>query len=168
MKTLLLLVSFCLFISEVKAQSSQGTRFKEKVPFPTHEISLNGFRNPSIGLEYRYKRFSIHGGYYPTIISKDEQGKGETTSFIKTGISYFFLPIYSTKHAPSSFYLSASFVRGLDREWKSKNGILSEVGFKWVVWKGLDVRLGVALLSGEGGKVKVNPTPGISYSIYLK
>jgi len=31
-----------------------------------HEISINGFRNPSIGLEYRYRHVSLHTGYYPT------------------------------------------------------------------------------------------------------
>jgi hypothetical protein len=163
MKTLILVTLFTFVSACTFAQAS-----KEKIPFSTHEISLNGFRNPSIGLEYRYKRFSIHAGYYPTIISKNESGQSETTSFIRTGVSYWFLPVYSTRHAPSSFYVSASYVRGLDQEWRGKNGVLSEVGFKWVVWKGLNLRFGVAMLAGPGQKVKVNPTPGISYSIFLK
>jgi hypothetical protein len=166
MKTLsvsILLIFLCLAAS---AQTSVSS--KTKIPFSKHELSLNGFRNPSIGMEYRYKRFSVHAGYYPTIISKNEQGKNETTSFIRTGISYWFLPVYSTRHAPSSFYVSTSYVRGLDQDWKPKNGVLSEVGFKWVVWKGLNLRFGAAMLAGPGQKVKINPTPGISYSIFLK
>jgi hypothetical protein len=34
--------------------------------FSKEELSFNGFRNPSIGLEYRKNQFSIHGGYYVT------------------------------------------------------------------------------------------------------
>jgi hypothetical protein len=165
MKTFIILL-FTLVSVSTFAQTSGVSR--EKIPFSTHEISLNGFRNPSVGLEYRYKRFSVHAGYYPTIISTNEQGESETTSFIRTGISYWFLPVYSTRHAPSSFYVSASYVRGLDQDWENKNGLLTEVGFKWVVWKGLNLRFGAAMLAGPGQKVKINPTPGISYSIFLK
>ena len=167
MKSLTVFILLLCGFYSVNGQSS-SSNYTQKMPFPAHELSFNGFRNPSIGLEYRYKRFSMHGGYYPTIISTSENGKGETTSFLRAGVSYFFLPIYSPTHAPSSFYLSASYVRGLDQEWKGKNGVLTEIGFKWVVWKGLNLRLGVAMLSGDGSKVKINPTPGISYSIYLK
>lgn len=30
------------------------------------ELSLNGFRTPSIGAEYRYRLVPIHAGYYTT------------------------------------------------------------------------------------------------------
>ncbi|WP_205435326.1 MULTISPECIES: hypothetical protein [Flavobacterium] len=56
--------------------------------FSEHEFSLNGFRNPSIGAEYRYKRVSVHAGYYPTNFES-----GVTTEFIRTGLTYWFLPV---------------------------------------------------------------------------
>jgi hypothetical protein len=135
--------------------------------FSPHELSLNAFRNPSIGLEYRYHRVSVHGGYYPTIISKNEAGVNQTTSFVRLGVSYWFWPLPARHHEPSSPYASLSYVRGLDQEWKGQSGTLSELGFRWVVLRGLNLRLGVALLAGPGRSIKVNPTPGISYSLPL-
>src|SRR5687768_13049058 len=56
--------------------------------FSKHEISINGFRNPSVGAEYRHRRISMHAGYYPTNFES-----GITTEFIKTGLTYWFLPV---------------------------------------------------------------------------
>jgi len=127
-----------------------------------HELSVNGFRNPSIGLEYRIHHFSLHGGYYPTNFES-----GVTTSFVRTGITYWFLPV-GDREQPSSFYSSLSYARGLDREYRDKNAVMAEVGFRWMAWKGLNVRLGVVTLKAPGEDWKVNPTPGISYSFMLK
>ncbi len=55
--------------------------------FSTGEISINGFRAPSIGLEFRYGLVSVHAGYYLTAFS------GVTTNFIKTGFTAWFLPV---------------------------------------------------------------------------
>jgi len=41
---------------------------------------------------------------------------------------------------------------------------IAEVGIRVAVWKGLDLRLGVAALVAPGEKVRVNPTPGIGWS----
>jgi hypothetical protein len=125
-----------------------------------NEISINGFRNPSIGLEYRRSHVSVHAGYYPTNFSA-----GVTTSFIRTGLTYWFLPV-GKRPNPSSFYASASYVRGLDRDYAGKNGLMGEVGFRWIVWKGLNLRIGVAALTAPGESLKINPTPGISYSFF--
>jgi len=128
-------------------------------PFPKQQLSINGFRNPSIGLEYQRNQLSVHGGYYVTNFTS-----GVTTEFLKTGLTYWFLPV-DKKEIPSSFYAGASYLRGLTRDYKDKNAFAVEVGFRWYVWKGLNFRLGVIALKAEGQDLKINPTPSISYSI---
>jgi hypothetical protein len=76
---------------------SSGNAFSQS-RFSKHEISINGFRNPSIGAEYRYRHISVHAGYYPTNFES-----GITTEFIRTGFTYWFLPV-GKKENPSSFY----------------------------------------------------------------
>lgn len=129
--------------------------------FSKQELSINGFRNPSIGAEYRYKRTSVHAGYYPTNFES-----GVTTEFIKTGLTYWFLPV-GKKENPSSFYGSLSYARGTSREYKDKNAGVAEIGFRRMVYKGINLRLGVAALAAEGKDLKINPTPGISYSFFF-
>jgi hypothetical protein len=126
--------------------------------FSKQEISINGFRNPSIGAEYRYKHVSIHAGYYLTNFEK-----GLTTEFLKTGLTYWFLPV-GKKENPSSFYSSISYARGLTREYQKENAGIAEVGFRWMLYKGINLRLGVAALASKNKEVQYNPTPGISYS----
>ena len=43
---------FALLLSSVAFSQSR---------FSNNEISINGFRNPSIGVEYRHKQISVHG-----------------------------------------------------------------------------------------------------------
>ncbi|CCH54686.1 hypothetical protein BN8_03882 [Fibrisoma limi BUZ 3] len=138
-----------------------GATFAQR--FPRNEVSINAFRNPSIGLEYRRNHVSVHGGYYPTIVSQNAEGASVTTSFIRAGLTYWFLPV-GRKPNPSSFYASVSYVRGLDRDYENKNGVIGEAGFRWMVWKGLNLRIGAAVLAAPGQDIKLNPTPGISYS----
>jgi hypothetical protein len=129
--------------------------------FSKNEFSINGFRNPSIGLEYRRQHVSVHAGYYTTAFKS-----GEYTNFVKTGLTYWFLPV-NKKEIPSSFYAGASYMRGLTREYKNKNAVGMEAGFRWMIWKGLNVRVGVIAVAAKGQDVKINPTPGISYSIFF-
>lgn len=126
--------------------------------FPKHLFSANGFRNPSIGLEYQYNQLSLHGGYYVTNFER-----GVTTEFLKTGVTYWFLPV-GKKEIPSSFYAGASYLRGLTRDYKDQNAFAVEAGFRWYAWKGLNFRIGVIALASEGKDIKINPTPSISYS----
>lgn len=128
-------------------------------PFPKHQLSINGFRNPSIGLEYQHGHLSLHSGFYITNFTS-----GVTTEFFKTGLTYWFLPV-DRKTNPSSFYAGASYLRGFTRNYKDKNAYAAEAGFRWFVWKGLNFRLGVIALTAEGQEMKINPTPGISYSL---
>ncbi len=136
---------------------SSGNAFAQS-KFSKHELSINGFRNPSIGAEYRYKHISVHAGYYPTNFESSI-----TTEFIRTGLTYWFLPV-GKKENPSSFYGSLSYARGTSRDYKNLNAGMAEAGFRWMLYRGLNLRIGVAALKAEGKDVKVNPTPGISYS----
>jgi hypothetical protein len=129
--------------------------------FSKQELSINGFRNPSIGLEYRYKQVSFHGGYYITNFTQNT-----TTQFVKAGVTYWFLPV-GKKEIPSSFYAGASYLRGLNRDYDGKNAVAAEAGFRWMIWKGLNLRIGAIALAAEGESLKINPTPGISYSFKL-
>jgi hypothetical protein len=129
--------------------------------FSAHEISINGFRNPSIGAEYRYKHLSVHAGYYPTAFQS-----GVNTNFIKTGVTLWFLPI-GKKENPSSFYTGVSYLRGLSHDYEDKNAMGAEIGFRWMVWKGLNLRVGAIAVAAKDQSLKVNPTPGISYSFFF-
>lgn len=126
--------------------------------FPKNQLSINGFRNPSIGLEYHYQQVSIHAGYYTTAFKS-----GEYTNFVKTGVTYWFLPV-GKKEIPSSFYFGVSYLRGLTREYKDENAVAVEAGFRWVIWKGLNFRIGAIAVAAQDQDLKLNPTPGISYS----
>lgn len=126
--------------------------------FPKNEVSINGFRNPSIGIEYHRYQLSVHAGYYTTAFRA-----GEYTNFAKTGITYWFLPV-DKKDIPSSFYAGASYLRGLNRSYKDQSAIGVEAGFRWMIWKGLNARIGAIAIASKGKDLKINPTPGISYS----
>lgn len=126
--------------------------------FPKNVISINGFRNPSIGLEYQRKQVSVHAGYYPTNFTS-----GVTTEFVKAGATYWFAPV-GKKNIPSSFYAGASFLRGTSREYKNKNAFAVETGYRWYVWNGFNLRIGVIALASQGQDLKINPTPSIGYS----
>ena len=137
-----------------------GNAFSQN-KFSGQELSINGFRNPSIGVEYRFHRVSIHAGHYVTNFES-----GVTTKFLKTGLTYWFLPV-GKKENPSSFYTALSYARGMSKEYKNQNAGIAEVGFRWMVYKGFNLGIGVAALASKGKDVKINPTPGISYSFFL-
>lgn len=130
--------------------------------FSKNELSINGFRAPSIGLEFRHRAVSVHAGYHVTNFTPNT-----TTQFLKTGLTGYFLPI-GRRENPSSFYASVSYLRGLNRDYENQNAASAEVGFRWMVWRGLNLRLGVIALAAEGKDVKINPTPGISYSFFFR
>jgi hypothetical protein len=85
--------------------------------FPKNQLSINAFRNPSIGLEYHRNQFSVHGGYYVTNFES-----GVTTEFLKAGATYWFLP-WGKQDIPSSLYAGSSYLRGLTREYEDCSGI---------------------------------------------
>ena len=129
--------------------------------FSTNELSINGFRNPSIGLEYRYHRISVHAGYYITALERRS-----THKFVKTGATAWFLAI-GKRENPSSFYAGASYLRGLNLDYKDENAFGLELGFRWMIWKGLQVRVGGMALASTGHRLHINPTSGVSYSFFF-
>lgn len=129
--------------------------------FSRNEISINGFRAPSIGLEFRHRAVSIHAGYYVTNFTPNT-----TTQFLKTGLTGYFLPV-GRRENPSSFYASVSYLRGLNRDYENQNAGSVEAGFRWMVWRGLNLRIGAIALAADGKDLKINPTPGISYSFFF-
>lgn len=151
-KNILLLTGLLLAAVSASAQSR----------FSNHEFSINGFRNPSIGLEYRHRQVSVHGGLYLTNFKS-----GETTRFVKTGLTFWFLPV-GKKENPSSFYLQMSYLRGLNRAYENQNAFSPDLGFRWMVWKGLNLRVGIVGVIAEGHKPSILWTPGISYSFFSK
>ena len=97
----------------------------------TQELSINGFRNPSIGLEYRYHQVSAHACYYPTNFES-----GVTTTFIRAGVTAWLLPL-GKKTIPSSFYVSGSYLRGLSRDYKNENAFIADVVWRVCIqWTG--------------------------------
>lgn len=121
--TFLLLILPCLKNSKLFAEAN----------FSKEEISINGFRNPSIGVEYRKDQFSIHGGYYVTNFEPNI-----TTRFYKFGTSYWFLPSdLSFDHSgnPSSFYIGVSYGNGINLEYENKSALMVESGYRWFIWK---------------------------------
>lgn len=125
------------------------------------EFSINGFRNPAIGLEYREGPVSVHGGLYLTNFVS-----GQTTRFVKAGVTLWFLPV-GKKPNPSSFYLQMSYLRGLNRAYANENAFSPDLGFRWMVWKGLNLRVGVVGVFGRD-KASILWTPGISWSFFSK
>ncbi len=146
---LLLLLIFGLNILQ-----AQGLR-------QTRELSVNGFRNPSIGLEYRHGLVSAHAGWYLTNFES-----GVTTQFVKTGLTWWLLPV-GKREVPSSFYVGASYLRGLTRDYEGTNALGLETGFRWMIWRGLQLRIGAIVLLAPNQPAKLNPTPGLSYSFNL-
>lgn len=132
-----------------------------QIKLSNNEFSVNGFRSPSMGIEYRHQTLSMHAGYYITAFDK-----GETTHFLKAGITAWFFPV-GKKANPSSFYAGASYLRGLNLKYKNTNALGLEGGFRWMVWKGLNARIGIIALAAEGKTLKLNPAGGISYSFFF-
>lgn len=149
-------VLFAALFALAFTTSFSQSRFSKK------EFSINGFRNPSVGLEFRQQHVSIHAGYYPTAFKA-----GENTSFVKVGATGWFLAT-GKKENPSSFFAGASYLRGFNRDYKNKNAVALEVGYRWMVWRGLNLRIGAIAVAARGEGVKINPTPGISYSFFFK
>jgi hypothetical protein len=58
-----------------------------KTAKPLQEISINGFRNPSIGMEFRRDNFSVQAGFYITALKA-----GQTWKFSKTGFCLWLQP----------------------------------------------------------------------------
>lgn len=139
-------------------------------PEPLRQVTVHGFRSPSIGVEIRSGFFAFHVGAFPLIVDATETGEARTTWFLKTGATAYFLRFDLGSGRPSSLFVSVSLMQGLNHAWDVSQsvtrgtGFHGELGVLWAAWRGLDVRLGVGLLVGLDGRVHVHPTPGLSWS----
>jgi hypothetical protein len=139
------------------------------------ELMINGFRAPSIGLEYRTGAISLHAGAYPTIINDEGlRGVAGTTWFGKAGVTLWFLPVRMMNNERSSFYAGASYLTDFDKAgWG--HGAQVEAGFRWVVYQGAFVRLGASVLYAPGrtcatddcATFKIRPNPAIGLALPL-
>jgi hypothetical protein len=152
--------ALCLIIFSTSTFSqNEETELKEN---NNYELSINGFRNPSIGLEIKHKSLSLHAGYYLTVVPNDDSKENENTSFVRAGLSHWFDITNSF-----SAYVSVSYLYGLSKSYEDESAYMLEGGVKFFVWEGLNLRLGVAGLMSPDHKLKINPTPGISYSLFF-
>lgn len=138
------------------------------------ELIVNGFRAPSMGLEYRVGRLSIHAGAYPTVINEGEALSETTAWFAKAGMSVWFLPVHVLGNERSAFYAGASYLNDFGRDgWGHTAQV--EAGFRFVVYEGFFLRLGASALYSPGRScatddcetVKVRPNPGLGWALAL-
>jgi hypothetical protein len=128
----------------------------------THELGVNIFRNPSIGLELRAGPVSVHVGGYPTVLSRSDARGRQTTWFLKAGATLFVLPHILYGREVNELYLQASYMRGLNHRYT--HGFMADIGYRFMIWRGLNARLGVAMLVAPGRTTHINPTPGAGWS----
>jgi hypothetical protein len=139
------------FASLVRADAPDDSPSKGK-------LIINGFRMPSIGLEYRKSALSWHAGMYPTILSKDDAGEYETTWFGRAGMTWW----------PLSFlFVDASYLYGLNKDYRKDHAVILNPGLQYIFLDTVVLRLGVAALASANHSVKINPTPGIGLSFAL-
>lgn len=144
-----------------------------RVGMPKRELMLHGFRAPSMGVELREDWIGFHVGFYPTILDTGADGKGRTTWFAKTGVTFYPWQFDAGSGRPSGIYLGLALVQGLDNDWDASksattgSGGFFDAGFRWAAFKGFDLRIGAGALVGFDGRVEVNFTPGFSWGIPL-
>lgn len=125
---------------------------------PERQLILNGFRMPSIGLEFRNRSVSWHGGMYCTVVSKDGNGENETTWFAKAGATWWPLPY---------LFVDLSGLYGLNKDYRNDPALMLNPGLQYAYRETVLLRLGVAALVSPDHAFKINPTPGISLAFAL-
>lgn len=137
------------------------------------EVILHGFRAPSMGVELREDWIGFHVGLYPTILDEGADGKGRTTWFAKTGVTFYPLQLDLGSGRPSGLYIGVALMQGLGNAWDASKSATSgaggffDLGFRWAAFKGFDLRLGAGALVGFDGRTAVNFTPGFSWALPL-
>lgn len=136
------------------------------------ELTVHGFRSPSMGVELRDHWLGFHVGLFP-LIADDGLDGSRTTWFLKTGLTVYPVRFALGSRRPSGPFASVSLLQGLNNEWNvaesvsQGTGVHGELGFRWAVGQGLDLRLGIGIAAGSEGRVIVHPTPGVSWSVAL-
>lgn len=134
-----------------------STILGQSLPSPKGEagVYLTIFRSPATGVELRAKHVAAHAGFYPTILSKN--GARGNVNFIRVGGTYYVRPQGTT------LFVTPSMVVSLDSEWK--HGALTEVGLRGRLFRGMNGRIGIAMLTTTDGLVRVNPTIGMDIKL---
>jgi hypothetical protein len=122
--------------------------------FDGRRVSVNIFRSPSTGLDYRVAdHASVHAGHYPTVLSIE--GDRENVNFVRLGGTFWL----STGSGP---YLSTGVAFSLERDvWD--HSFANEAGYHQRLGSRLSARLGAILLTTTDLKrSRLNPTIGLS------
>lgn len=152
MKTIALLFAALFISADLARAEAAATRISDS------KIIVNGFRMPSIGLEYRKAAFSWHAGMYCTVVSKDADGENETTWFGRGGMTWW----------PLAFlFVDASYLYGLNHGYRNDHAVMLNPGLQYSFRETVLFRLGVAVLASPDHGLKINPTPGISLAFAL-
>jgi hypothetical protein len=128
---------------------------QNSVAAPERGIYLTMFRSPATGIELRNRHVGVQAGFYPTIISRD--GERGNVNFIRAGFSYYL------NESGSTLYVTPSVIISLDEDWD--HGALTELGFRGRLYRALNGRLGVGVLTTIDGEVRVNPTVGFDVRV---
>ncbi|MFZ4509185.1 MAG: hypothetical protein ACOYON_15975 [Fimbriimonas sp.] len=129
-----------------------------------NKLYIHGFRAPSTGLEYRSGQIGLHAGLYTTILDSREK----STEFLKIGATYYYRFSNQPQFARFESYLSAAYVRGLNRDYDKKDGGFFESGVSYQIGRGFEARLGTGLLVAKGFKPELNPTVGLTYTVPIR
>lgn len=123
-------------------------------------VHLTIFRSPATGLEYRWGRFGLHTGFYPTILKSEGQTEGSNTNFIRSGVTYYL------RSGRLTLFVSPAVLISLDDDWD--NGVLTEVGLRVPVFRRTSFRAGVGVFRTFDGVTRVNPTVGFDVRLGRK
>ncbi len=124
--------------------------------FDGRRVSVNVFRAPSTGLDYRISdHASAHAGLYPTVLRV--RGERENVNFIRLGGTFWMRP------AGSGFYFSPGIALSLERgDWD--HSFANEIGYHRQLGDRWSARLGALLLSTvDLESSRINPTIGFSF-----
>jgi hypothetical protein len=127
----------------------------QEVPeFEGQRLSVNIFRAPSTGLDYRFSdHASVHAGHYPTVLSIN--GDNTNVNFVRLGGTFWL----STGSGP---YLSTGVAFSMEPSvWD--HSIANEAGYHQRLGSRVSARLGAILLSTtDFERTRLNPTIGLS------
>jgi hypothetical protein len=140
---------------EVASDNLPREAFSQDLTRPERGVYLTIFRSPATGLEFRAGHAAAYLGFYPTILGKD--GKRSNVNFIRAGVTYY------ARERGVGPYVSPSILWSLDRGWRS--GALTEAGVRGPLFRGLNGRLGAAVLTTLNREVRVNPTIGMDLKL---
>lgn len=123
--------------------------------FASRRLSVNVFRAPSTGLDYRMgDHGSVHAGFYPTVLRIE--GERENVNLVRLGGTFWL-------RTGSGPYLSSGVALSLERaawghSFANELGWHQNFGSRWAA------RLGaIVLTTTDLERSRLNPTVGMSF-----